>query len=65
MIAFVIADGEMVHVMGQTYNEVIARRDGRHLFERYLMLNKDVAQNRNVDFDNRDLCEPSGLAIEK
>ena len=65
MITLVIADGEMIHIMGQTYNEVVARRNGRYLFKWYLMLNKDVTHNCNVNLDHRDVCEPGGLAFEE
>ena len=60
-----IGDGEMINIVGQTYNEVIARWDGRHFFERYLMLNKDVAKNSNVNFDRWDVRELKRLALRE
>ena len=65
MIALVIGDGQMIHIVRQTYDEVIACWDGRHFFEWYLMLNKDVANNSNVNFDRWDVSEPKGLAFGK
>jgi len=65
VIALVIGDGEMIHIVRQTYNEVIACWDGRHFFEWYLMLNKDVAKNSNVNFDGWEVRELKGLALRK
>ena len=55
VIALVIADRKMVHIVSQAHNEVVAHRYRRDLVERNLIFNKQIPKNCNVNFDRWDV----------
>src|SRR6266496_1406182 len=65
VIALVIADRKMVHIVSQAHDEVVANRYRRDFVERNLIFNKQIPKNCNVNFDRWDAGELNRLTVRK